>query len=78
MMLHANSQSYGAVGAYQNLHSLKRLSCSTGKEIYARVEELLMLLRRKGFTVSEPGQESPSQLAGSLWPMPTRRSLTQP
>jgi hypothetical protein len=54
-MLHAYSQSYGAAGAYQNLHSLRRLPGSTGKETYARVEELSMLLRRKG--VSNPGQE---------------------
>jgi hypothetical protein len=54
-LLHAYSQSYGAAGAYQNLHSLRRLPGSTGKETYARVEELSMLLRRKG--VSNPGQE---------------------
>ena len=47
-MLHAYSQSYGAAGAYQNLHSLRRLPGSTGREAYARVEEHSMLLRRKG------------------------------
>ena len=54
-MLHAYSQSYGAAGAYQDLHSLRRLPCSTCKEAYARVEEHSMLLQRKG--VSNPGQE---------------------
>jgi hypothetical protein len=54
-MLHAYSQSYGAAVAYQDLHSLRRLPGSTGKEAYARVEEHSMLLRRKG--VSNPGQE---------------------
>jgi hypothetical protein len=54
-MLHAYSQSYGAAGAYQDLHSLRRLSGSTGKEAYARVEEHSMLLRRKG--VQNPGPE---------------------
>jgi hypothetical protein len=54
-MLHAYSQSYGAAGAFQDLHSLKRLPGSTGKEAYARMEEHSMLLRRKG--VSNPGPE---------------------
>jgi hypothetical protein len=53
-VLHTDSQSYGAAGAYQKLHSILRLSCSTGKEAYLRVEELSMLLQRKG--VSNPGQ----------------------
>ena len=54
-MLLAYSQSYGAAGAYQTLHSLKRLPGSSGKEAYARVEEHSMLLRRKG--VHNPGPE---------------------
>ena len=54
-MLHAYSLSYGAAGAYQDLHSLRRLPGSTGKEAYARVEEHSMLLRRKG--VHNPGPE---------------------
>ena len=54
-ILHAYSQSYGAAGAYQDLHSLRRLPGSTGKEAYARVEEHSMLLRRKG--VHNPGPE---------------------
>jgi hypothetical protein len=57
-MLHAYSPSYGAAGAYQDLHSLRRLPGSTGKEAYARVEEFSMLLRRKG--VSNPGPEEQS------------------
>ena len=55
-MLHAYSQSYGAAGAYQNLHSLRRLPGSTSREAYARVEEHSMLLRRKGPTTR--GQRS--------------------
>ena len=54
-MLHTYSQSYGAAGAYQDLHNLRRLPGSTGKEAYARVEEHSMLLRRKG--VHNPGPE---------------------
>ncbi len=54
-MLHAYSQSYGAAGAYQDLHSLRRLAGSTGKEAYARVEEHSMLLRSK--RVHNPGPE---------------------
>ena len=54
-MLHAYSQSYGAAGAYQDLHSLRRLPGATGKAAYARVEEHSMLLRRKG--VNNPGHE---------------------
>ena len=54
-ILHAYSQSYGAAGAYQDLHSLRRLPGSTGKEAYARVEEHSMLLRRKG--AHNPGPE---------------------
>lgn len=54
-MLHAYSQSYGAAGAYQDLHSLRRLPGATGKAAYARVEEHYMLLRRKG--VNNPGPE---------------------
>jgi hypothetical protein len=54
-MLHAYGQSYGAAGAYQELHSLRRLQGTTGKAAFARVEELSMLLRRKG--VNNPGPE---------------------
>jgi hypothetical protein len=54
-MLHAYGQSYGAAGAYQELHSLRRLHGTTGKAAFARVEELSMLLRRKG--VNNPGPE---------------------
>jgi hypothetical protein len=54
-MLHGYSQLYGATGAYQTLHSIRQLPGSTGKEAYSQVEELLMLLRRKG--VSNPGLE---------------------
>ena len=54
-VLHAYSQSYGAASAYQDLHSLRRLPGTTGKAAYARMEELSMLLRRKG--VSNPGPE---------------------
>ena len=54
-MLHAYGQSYGAAGAYQELHSLRRLPGTTGKAAYARVEEHSMLLRRKG--VNNPGPE---------------------
>jgi hypothetical protein len=44
-------------GAYQNLHSIQQLASSTGKEAYARVEEHLMLLRRKCLGVHNPGPE---------------------
>ena len=54
-VLHAYSQSYGAASAYQDLHSLRRLPGTTGKAAYARMEELSMLLRRKG--VNNPGPE---------------------
>ncbi len=57
-MLHAYSQSYGAAGTYQDLHSLRLLDGSTSKEYYARVEEHSMLLRRKG--VHNPGPEEQS------------------
>jgi hypothetical protein len=52
-MLHAYGQSYGAAGAYQDLHNLGRLSGSTGKEAYARVEAHSMLLRRKGSSIRD-------------------------
>jgi hypothetical protein len=54
-MLHAYGQSYGAAGAYQELHSLRQLPGTTGKAAYAWVEELSMLLRGKG--VNNPGRE---------------------
>ena len=56
-MLHAYSPSYEAAGAYQDLHSLRRLPGSTGnlKEAYARAEEFSMLLWSKG--ISNPGPE---------------------
>jgi hypothetical protein len=62
-MLHTYSQSYGAAGAYQDLHSLWRLPGSTGKEAYARVEEHSMILRRKGVTVHNPGPLAEEQNA---------------
>jgi hypothetical protein len=55
VMLHAYSQSYRAAGAYQDLHSFRRLPGSTSKEAYARVEEYSMLLLRMG--VGNPRQE---------------------
>ncbi len=54
-MLHAHGQSFGAAGTFQDLHSLRRLAGSSGKEVYARMEEHSMLLRRKG--VHNPGPE---------------------
>ena len=65
-MLHAYSQSYGAAGAYQNLHSLRRLPGSTGREAYARVEEHSMLLRRKGAHNQGPEEQSAYILQNQL------------
>ncbi len=57
-MLRAYSQSYGAAGAYRDLHRLRGLAVSTGKEAHARVEERSMLLRRKGVNNSGPEEQT--------------------
>ena len=54
-MLLAYSHLYQAAVAYQELHSATRLAGTTGKEALNRVDELAMLLRRKG--VNKPGHE---------------------